>query len=634
MNDSLEILDSRHNRHMPIRDPGYIIEAKREAAKKENIRKSFRQSTLHENVANKEQETLDISCTKTEITTAALARDMEQDDDCTYIGTSHKDVTEEDKARRQINLDEVVIPISLVRENVLSDNMLNDESLDSFLRVIRETTEFQTQSVQYQGCLDYIDASQSKSEGSKEITAVHCASCTETNKENIKKRGALKLPSLSLLAPPLSQPSAAKKTPATPGHTSVPSAPDIPAPSAAKKTPAALGHTSVPPAPDTPALSAAKETPTAPGHTSVPPTPDTPAPSAAKETPTAPGHTSVPPAPDTPAPSAAKETPTTPVHTSVPPAPDTPAPSAAKKTPAAPEHTSVPPAPDTPAPSAAKKTPAAPGHTSVPPARNYSYAPPSSAALRGRGIIHAPRPRYLPPITHKQMKNMLRRALQRERKKVGTQLTAKCASEVPPAPHAPKYTSALSAHRETCALASVPEYSKCIPALPAQGYTPAPGYTSAPPVQGYMTASSAQAYTVAQTASGYTPAPSVSGYTTTSPAPGYTPAPPVSGYTTTSPAPGYILAPVAPGYTLAQGHTPVPTAQAYTPAPPVGYTTALSAPGYTTAPTAPSYTTAPPAQGYTPSAIYNPAPPVSGYTTAPPGYMPTVQGYTFNHFST
>ncbi|XP_036149752.1 uncharacterized protein LOC118647911 [Monomorium pharaonis] len=151
-----EILDSRHNRHVPIRDLGYIIEAKREAAKKENIRKSFRQSTLHENVANKEQETLDISCTKTEITTA-----MEQDDDCTYIGTSHKDVTEEDKARRQINLDEVVIPVSLVRENVLSDNMLNDESLDSFLRVIRETTQFQTQSVQYQGCLDYIDASQS-----------------------------------------------------------------------------------------------------------------------------------------------------------------------------------------------------------------------------------------------------------------------------------------------------------------------------------------------------------------------------------------------------------------------------------------------------------------------------------------
>lgn len=43
----------------------------------------------------------------------------------------------------------------------MSNSLLSDESLDSFLRVVRETTLFETQSVQHQTCLDYIDASQS-----------------------------------------------------------------------------------------------------------------------------------------------------------------------------------------------------------------------------------------------------------------------------------------------------------------------------------------------------------------------------------------------------------------------------------------------------------------------------------------
>lgn len=105
----------------------------------------------------------DITPMKAAITTALIAQDMEQDDDCTYIGTSYKlNITEEDKARRKINLDEIIIPISCVRENVLSDSLLTDESLDEFLRVIRETTLFQTQSVQYQGCPDMIEANQSE----------------------------------------------------------------------------------------------------------------------------------------------------------------------------------------------------------------------------------------------------------------------------------------------------------------------------------------------------------------------------------------------------------------------------------------------------------------------------------------
>ncbi|XP_071572809.1 uncharacterized protein [Temnothorax nylanderi] len=114
------------------------------------------------NVINKNNETLKCSSPmKTAITTAIIAQDKEQDDDCTYIGTSYKrDITEEDKARRIINLDEVIIPISIVRQNVLFGNELTDESIDEFLRIVRQSTSFETQSVHYQG-LPNIDASKS-----------------------------------------------------------------------------------------------------------------------------------------------------------------------------------------------------------------------------------------------------------------------------------------------------------------------------------------------------------------------------------------------------------------------------------------------------------------------------------------
>lgn len=159
-----EILDSRHNRHMPIRNPRYIIEAKEEAAKNINNRKSIRQNTIKSEYSITEKiGTSNSSPTEAALTTAMIARHLEQDDDCTYIGTSYKQyITEEDKTRMKINLDEIIIPIDCVRKNVLSNSLLSDESLDSFLRIVRETTSFQTQSVQYQGCRqNYIDASQS-----------------------------------------------------------------------------------------------------------------------------------------------------------------------------------------------------------------------------------------------------------------------------------------------------------------------------------------------------------------------------------------------------------------------------------------------------------------------------------------
>lgn len=48
-----EILDSRHNRHMPIRNPRYIIEAQQEAAEKTINRKSHRLCNMKdENIKN------------------------------------------------------------------------------------------------------------------------------------------------------------------------------------------------------------------------------------------------------------------------------------------------------------------------------------------------------------------------------------------------------------------------------------------------------------------------------------------------------------------------------------------------------------------------------------------------------
>jgi len=154
-----EILDSRYLRHMKIRNPRYIVEAKEKAAKKlEN-----RQNTVDkDNVIDDEEETCKsgILLTKTETTTADIAQEIEQDDDCIYMSTICKQYeSEEDKARRKLNLDEINIKISSVRENVLSNNELHDESLDKFLCVIRETTRYETQSVQYQGCCT-IEASQ------------------------------------------------------------------------------------------------------------------------------------------------------------------------------------------------------------------------------------------------------------------------------------------------------------------------------------------------------------------------------------------------------------------------------------------------------------------------------------------
>lgn len=49
-----EIVDSRHNRHMPIRNPNYIVQAQEKAHEKVVARKKKRQENMKEkNIQNK-----------------------------------------------------------------------------------------------------------------------------------------------------------------------------------------------------------------------------------------------------------------------------------------------------------------------------------------------------------------------------------------------------------------------------------------------------------------------------------------------------------------------------------------------------------------------------------------------------
>ncbi|XP_077260812.1 uncharacterized protein LOC143896691 [Temnothorax americanus] len=162
-----EILDSRYNRHMAIRNPQYIMEAKK--AKKARIKtnsppnsreSSIERENLEEFVPKNKRLKCDVFPTKAP---SAAVTDAQQDDDCIIISYDNSyNLTADDIASRRKCLDDVIPPFHLIRENVLPTNSeVSDESLDLFLRVIRETTCFETQSVQYINYPDLIIASDS-----------------------------------------------------------------------------------------------------------------------------------------------------------------------------------------------------------------------------------------------------------------------------------------------------------------------------------------------------------------------------------------------------------------------------------------------------------------------------------------
>jgi len=148
-----EILDSRNNRHMPIRNPRYIIEAKEAAAKKIATRISTRSIIESENgMKDSKRFRSNVSSIEAAVTIATVLSKEQDDDDCIIINYSKnkRDITEDDMVRQRKFLDETFASLSVVKNNVLPiKSQLNDESLDLFLRIIRETSCFETQSVLY-----------------------------------------------------------------------------------------------------------------------------------------------------------------------------------------------------------------------------------------------------------------------------------------------------------------------------------------------------------------------------------------------------------------------------------------------------------------------------------------------------
>jgi len=100
----------------------------------------------------------------TEMTSDTIVTTTEQED-CIRISHSKKqNLTADNVARRNKILDNTFVPLHLIKENVLPQNSkLNDELLDHFLRIVRETTCFETQSVQYIEYPDLITANCNKS---------------------------------------------------------------------------------------------------------------------------------------------------------------------------------------------------------------------------------------------------------------------------------------------------------------------------------------------------------------------------------------------------------------------------------------------------------------------------------------
>ena len=153
---------------MPIREPKYIIQAKEKLSKSVNTCITKRQHITIESVDEEEKtknkKRLKCNNISTEksitISTAVI-----EPDDCIIVShiTNYIPTAHEMASRRRV-LDERQIPLSSVKENVLSKySKLNDDSLDIFLRILVKTSCFETQSVHYIEYPELIIASDRKS---------------------------------------------------------------------------------------------------------------------------------------------------------------------------------------------------------------------------------------------------------------------------------------------------------------------------------------------------------------------------------------------------------------------------------------------------------------------------------------
>lgn len=150
---------------MPIRDPKYIVEARERLSKNLVNGNTKRQHVTAACIDTKflqEDKTivkkrLKLSDISTEKSVTASTADVEQDD-CIITGhVENYNLTADDIARRKQVLDNTIVLLCIVKENVLSKNrQLTDESMDQILRIVRETSCFETQSSRAV-CIQYVE---------------------------------------------------------------------------------------------------------------------------------------------------------------------------------------------------------------------------------------------------------------------------------------------------------------------------------------------------------------------------------------------------------------------------------------------------------------------------------------------
>jgi len=134
----LEILDSRHNTHMPIREPKYIIEAKEKLSKSVINFNTKRQHKTTASVNEQENQTVDSKRFKnTNIsikTSATIPTAVIEQDDCIIVSYVRNYIpTANEMASRRRVIDAREISLSSVKENVLPINSkLNDYLLDLY----------------------------------------------------------------------------------------------------------------------------------------------------------------------------------------------------------------------------------------------------------------------------------------------------------------------------------------------------------------------------------------------------------------------------------------------------------------------------------------------------------------------
>src|SRR5580765_2726802 len=99
---------------MPVRNPKYIIEAQKEAAKKIINQRNRRQCNIEEDIIIEENQCCESNILLMEAITAVTALSTEQDDDCVVVGYSKNiELTEDDIARQREFLDNSVAPFYL-----------------------------------------------------------------------------------------------------------------------------------------------------------------------------------------------------------------------------------------------------------------------------------------------------------------------------------------------------------------------------------------------------------------------------------------------------------------------------------------------------------------------------------------